>query len=1264
MEPTTAASAATTTHSDEAEATVPCPGCKKHVRIAKTTGLTDARHKCGTEQERAQRESAEGPRAKRTTTPPPPPMIPMTAPQTNAIAAQADNILTVLTAAAPTGAPPTTTTPAAQPNPSTQQPTPQAAPLPLLAPMNPITTSLNIGNADVEDIWDLNTKRYGALNWISCLYNTRTLNCPDAACVTLGPFTTPQELATHVREQHHATEEQVIDVLAVHRRTICAPEGSGLVCVRAAHMGLLALTDGYGAAQGHEGCPSQAIYQLTRERKKLMRDMASNIGHKLIIEEEWRTSTKPEQRMKYHLKKLINATASGAEDAMEMHADDLTAPNDDINDPDRHKYDPSVDSESSRVIRALERAADLLQQNKPGKAMQALKPSKHFKLDKDNYGQVLTDLFPPAPPDGEENLHPDPAAPFQPLLKPSTLEGILRERVARANGPTGTTHSYAVMLEVCANGDHWREAMTIFMQLVADGRFNRCHTGARMRTGRLCLIAKPNGKARPISVPEPTINAPHVDLARHVNEALASHYPDDISYGTPDGALKVYDKLSRLAAQAAENKEPFVIIATDMSNAYSALSLDKAKEVIKNFPDEEIAERVKLLERVLNVRHEGALSSFHLDDGEHKTYRKTRGVDMGGPCSAAIFTLTMQPAINKARSENPDVYLGTCMDDHTYGGDPREVAKSAATVMPHVRECGVAYNVDKTQIYTPGPLTDAAWADLEALGFKREHATAEGIIVLGIPLGTDEFVKQHVKEKVDGAIAIVDGILRAVLSIPPDKRPRAILSATFDALRLCIAARVTHFERALNPALIAPCLLPLTQRIENAVGELMLDIAPPTETEKATMVDRMHLLTKYGGLGLVDHRISAPVQRVMAVLKQTAEEVSTLNNAGDRVAAWMRHNGFGEALGLLKEEANRSDNGNAEPNDEMEKWLQELAAGKLTYAKAGAEVKSILAKRRFDQHITRLSPPLQARAQSERAPGAATTFTLPQPTGRRRRKHQALELLGQTRMSDSDFRMSITMRVLAPMMPSREDGQPLECPHDACKGTVDRAGLHAECCPMFKAMRTKAHTKLQDSVEKFTRHHLGADVQKGPEYDNVFSASSELHLPRKKAAGTHKHADLKITVDDKQPLTIDFCIAAVKPTNAASALTTPGALGKPLEDAKWTDLNALYHVQEKHKSAIFMCAWETTGGHTARTESCIDNHLFQQRAAKLQNKHLVPNPSAVNMSHLAAKFKANTARVVRAGACSMRRTYREKLLAKAGASNAAPMQKMVRLRID
>jgi len=196
------------------------------------------------------------------------------------------------------------------------------------------------------------------------------------------------------------------------------------------------------------------------------------------------------------------------------------------------------------------------------------------------------------------------------------------------------------------------------------------------------------------------------------------------------------------------------------------------------------------------------------------------------------------------------------------------------------------------------------------------------------------------------------------------------------------------------------------------------------------------------------------------------------------------------------------------------------------------------------------------------------------------------------------------------------------------------------------------------------RHHLGADVQKGPEYDNVFGASSELHLPRKQTTGTHKHADLKISVDDRQPLTIDFCIAAVKPTNAASALTTPGALGKPLEDAKWADLNALYKVQEKHKSAIFMCAWETTGGHTARTEDCIDHHLFLQRAAKLQNKHLAPNPSESQTSHLAAKFKANTARVVRSGACSMRRTYREKLLEKAGATNAASMQKLVRLSID
>ena len=130
-------------------------------------------------------------------------------------------------------------------------------------------------------------------------------------------------------------------------------------------------------------------------------------------------------------------------------------------------------------------------------------------------------------------------------------------------------------------------------------------------------------------------------------------------------------------------------------------------------------------------------------------------------------------------------------------------------------------------------------------------------------------------------------------------------------------------------------------------------------------------------------------------------------------------------------------------------------------------------------------------------------------------------------------------------------------------------------------------------------------MQKGPEYDNVFGASSELHLPRKQTTGTHKHADLKITVDDKQPLTIDFCIAAVKPTNAASALTTPGALGKPLEDAKWADLKALSIHGRCRRSTRFSCApgrrlAGTPHARTGRTR-CTDHHLFLQRAAKLQN---------------------------------------------------------------
>jgi hypothetical protein len=147
-------------------------------------------------------------------------------------------------------------------------------------------------------------------------------------------------------------------------------------------------------------------------------------------------------------------------------------------------------------------------------------------------------------------------------------------------------------------------------------------------------------------------------------------------------------------------------------------------------------------------------------------------------------------------------------------------------------------------------------------------------------------------------------------------------------------------------------------------------------------------------------------------------------------------------------------------------------------------------------------------------------------------------------------------------------------------------------------------------------------------------------------------------------MTIDFAIATVKVTNDANAQTTPGTLGKTLEDDKWRELSALYNVEAKLKSAIFMCAWETTGGHTKRTEDCIDHYLFKRRADKLQNKHLVSNPPESQLSHLAAKFKADTARVVRSGACSMRRTYREKFLDVTGATNAAPMQKLVKLRID
>jgi hypothetical protein len=134
--------------------------------------------------------------------------------------------------------------------------------------------------------------------------------------------------------------------------------------------------------------------------------------------------------------------------------------------------------------------------------------------------------------------------------------------------------------------------------------------------------------------------------------------------------------------------------------------------------------------------------------------------------------------------------------------------------------------------------------EAERRGYR---VTTEGVDILGIPVGTDRFIVDALKEAAEPVSQLIELLQRAVTLGRFDSR-LASQQGLYHLTRDCLNAMLRHLNRAVNPALTKPVFAAVDAQLQS----LSARILGITQTELAdpTIQARLELPGRHGGLGL------------------------------------------------------------------------------------------------------------------------------------------------------------------------------------------------------------------------------------------------------------------------------------------------------------------------------------------------------------------------------------------------------------------------------
>lgn len=333
-------------------------------------------------------------------------------------------------------------------------------------------------------------------------------------------------------------------------------------------------------------------------------------------------------------------------------------------------------------------------------------------------------------------------------------------------------------------------------------------------------LGKDAGGIRPIAMAETFSKwTDRVIQAAHTEAIIDTLHPFQFGVLTPAGIETIVLSHVYDLHQNPTN----VTLLLDVKNAFNSVSREKILDcVAKVLPDALPYVAQTLVDESYLWLHDSS-KPYSLDP-KNWYLVSAEGVRQGGSLSPLLFAIVMRAAFQevwKAACRKGGHLYSLFLDDTSIRAPYKRIRKILAVAGPILKKYGLELNTNKSVIYESKAAFDAierARADANDNSPRYPHATTliqdaddnSGYILLGSPVGTAEFVRREVMQRVED----LRGVAQCLILLGSHHgEPRMALTLT----RMCFANKLRHLARTVPPDLFAEAAAAFDTLVQDVV---------------------------------------------------------------------------------------------------------------------------------------------------------------------------------------------------------------------------------------------------------------------------------------------------------------------------------------------------------------------------------------------------------------------------------------------------------------
>jgi len=624
-----------------------------------------------------------------------------------------------------------------------------------------------------------------------------------------------------------------------------------------------------------------------------------------------------------------------------------------------------------------------------------------------------------------------------------------------------------------------------------------------------------------------------------------------------------------------------VLVKLDQINAFNSIETNKIMETLTkicspaftNFMSYKLAEGNKVI--------------YASPDNNKFEIVKTKGVTQGGNASSFIFNATQQSEFEKANIFDPvhGITMFLIHDDINLVGqmskmgpfiDCLKIACQNMGTKIHERDKNDPQSISKCEIMPAHRMFEKECSQNPIQGlevFAAKHSAkinANGIIIAGIPIGTDEFIIEHLNSIAENVKVDINILSQWKQGIINDPKIQISSQQAFNMLNLAIAPMFTHILRSVSPRLTNNIANDLHDHIVKNVFQILRVndwVKKPDKLELNKMSRRMTLSKIEGGLGIINLRNISDA----AFIGSKIDTSKITNNNKIISELQMSHQYLGSSIhkdlmesgGNLVKLINEEDNNNIYKNINSPA-LYSLDPSQITKAQ---HTLSQLIHKNTKSDI--LSEDFNESIEASDESGILTQHRTMNAEAKETHFHHLSHpltsgfLRSTQTMSDNQFELACLLRIGAIVVEGNCHCQHCNNKNENIYINGSYALIHAN---HINQSRNPNHNRLQwtfaMAIKKFCCDIM---YQTNP----LISQSIELKNPNSKETLKKKYADAKIT-SSRWSMVIDYRIAAIfKPNITKNNPRTIFAIANGGEKDKLEELSQYLTTEDNFVAAAF-----------------------------------------------------------------------------------------------